>query len=222
MSERYTYEVRPHLPIKELIPGRVIKRPCTTKLTKEEALICMKYGPVYRVFPGKSPIRVFGSNIDQLHTPSFNTAKISSLVSNNTQNDDLNARAQEGVSNEPKTEVITEANVDENQDTSETEKIEEVEEKIKIPTYSDHETSPADEAIQEDIDKALLDLHEEKKEEVITEEDPVEEESDDTEEESEEEDLTDTEPLPEITRPDHTQVIKVNTNNNYHKKNRRH
>lgn len=72
-NERFLYEIRPIKPIKDLIPGRSIKAPCSMQLTKEEALYCMKFGPVYRNFSdsGMNPIRVTGSNINRLHRSNF-------------------------------------------------------------------------------------------------------------------------------------------------------
>lgn len=72
-NERFLYEIRPIKPIKDLIPGKGIKAPCSMQLTKEEALHCMKYGSVYRNFSdsGMNPIRVTGSTIDRLHNAKF-------------------------------------------------------------------------------------------------------------------------------------------------------
>ena len=72
-NERFLYEIRPIKPIKDLIPGKGIKAPCSMQLTKEEALHCMKYGSVYRNFSdsGMNPIRVTGSTIDRLHNANF-------------------------------------------------------------------------------------------------------------------------------------------------------
>ena len=72
-NERFLYEIRPIKPIKDLIPGKGIKAPCSMQLTKEEALHCMKYGSVYRNFSdsGMNPIRVTGSTIDRLHNIKF-------------------------------------------------------------------------------------------------------------------------------------------------------
>ena len=72
-NERFLYEIRPIKPIKDLIPGKGIKAPCSMQLTKEEALHCMKYGSVYRNFSdsGMNPIRVTGSTIDRLHNVKF-------------------------------------------------------------------------------------------------------------------------------------------------------
>ena len=65
--ERYTYHIHPHRTITNVIPGKGIRRPMGLKLTKEEVLKCLACGPVYRVFPGIPPVRVTGSNLDELH-----------------------------------------------------------------------------------------------------------------------------------------------------------
>jgi len=65
--ERYTYHIHPHRTITNVIPGKGIRRPMGLKLTKEEVLKCLACGPVYRVFPGIPPIRVTGSNLNDLH-----------------------------------------------------------------------------------------------------------------------------------------------------------
>lgn len=65
--ERYTYHIHPHRTITNVIPGKGIRRPMGLKLTKEEVQKCLACGPVYRVFPGIPPVRVTGSNLDELH-----------------------------------------------------------------------------------------------------------------------------------------------------------
>ena len=65
--DRYKYSVTPFSPIKELIPGKSIRAPFIADLDKDEVFLCMKHGPVFRLFPGKEPIRVTGSNFESLH-----------------------------------------------------------------------------------------------------------------------------------------------------------
>ena len=67
--DRYKYSVTPFSPIKELIPGKSIRAPFSADLSMDEVFMCMKHGPVYRLFPGKDPIRVTGSNLESLHRP---------------------------------------------------------------------------------------------------------------------------------------------------------
>lgn len=68
LEERFMYTVHPRRPIRNLIKGKVIIKPETLSLTKEEVLDCLKYGAVYRKFymePNSE--RVYPSNIDRLH-----------------------------------------------------------------------------------------------------------------------------------------------------------
>jgi hypothetical protein len=69
--DRYKYSVTPFSPIKELIPGKSIRAPFSADLSMDEVFMCMKHGPVYRLFPGKDPIRVTGSNLASLHRVKF-------------------------------------------------------------------------------------------------------------------------------------------------------
>lgn len=66
-DKRFMYEIRPLKPIKDLIPGKLLSRPCSMQLTKDEVLLCMKYGPVYRKIDGRTPVKVTGDNLDELH-----------------------------------------------------------------------------------------------------------------------------------------------------------
>lgn len=123
VTERFLYEIHPHRPIKNLIPGRSIIKPCSMKLTKEEVLTCMKSGPVFRAFPGKDLIRVTGSNLDQLHTDKFVGEKISTLEANYTPKAENVTRAQDPSPEEPKTEAHREEVLEENTESAETEEI---------------------------------------------------------------------------------------------------
>ena len=69
--DRYKYSVTPFSPIKELIPGKSIRAPFVADLNKDEVFLCMKHGPVFRLFPGKEPIKVTGSNFESLHKLNF-------------------------------------------------------------------------------------------------------------------------------------------------------
>lgn len=69
--DRYKYSVTPFSPIRDLIPGKSIRSPFSADLTKEEVFLCMKHGPVYRLFPGKDPIKVTGSNFESLHVSKY-------------------------------------------------------------------------------------------------------------------------------------------------------
>jgi len=66
-EDRYTYSIFPRRPIRNLVPGKSIRKACTLQLTYDEVLKCISYGPVYRILVGHAPIRVTGSNLASLH-----------------------------------------------------------------------------------------------------------------------------------------------------------
>ena len=72
---RFLYSVYPKKPIKNLMPnGRPINSPKTLSLTKEEVLLCMKSGTVYRRFgEDNRNERVTTVNLDRLHNLKFIT-----------------------------------------------------------------------------------------------------------------------------------------------------
>lgn len=72
---RFLYSVYPKKPIKNLLPnGRPINSPKTLSLTKEEVLMCMKSGTVYRRFGSiNRNERVTTMNLDRLHQRDFVT-----------------------------------------------------------------------------------------------------------------------------------------------------
>ena len=65
--ERYLYEVRPFRPVS--FGGVSIRRACSMQLTKEEVMMFMGYGPVYRKFANTDiePIIVTGKQIGRAH-----------------------------------------------------------------------------------------------------------------------------------------------------------
>ena len=71
MSTKYTYEVRPKVPMRNFIPGRMINRPTVLQLDKEEVKSAIKFGPVYRRFDTTHVERVTLANLDELHRPSY-------------------------------------------------------------------------------------------------------------------------------------------------------
>lgn len=113
MESRFRYQVTPYSPIKDLIPGQSLRRAFTSDLTKDEVLLCMKHGPVCRLFPGKLPIKVTGSNIDSLHKKDFESDFVD-VASKDTVNTEKIEIEHPDVSEEPKTEVPTTQNPDEN------------------------------------------------------------------------------------------------------------
>lgn len=70
---RFLYSVYPQRPIKGLLPNnRPINGPRSLSLTKEEVLICLKSGSVYRRFANENRNeRVDLTNIDRLHNERF-------------------------------------------------------------------------------------------------------------------------------------------------------
>lgn len=75
-EKRFTYVVNPRRPIKGILDMPPIKCSMTLKLTKEEALLAMKSGPVYRKFANEGiQERVTATNIDRLHAEKFMTER---------------------------------------------------------------------------------------------------------------------------------------------------
>lgn len=118
MESRFRYQVTPYSPIKDLIPGQSLRRPFTSDLTKDEVLLCMKHGPVARLFPGKLPIKVTGSNLNNLHKKDFESDFVD-VTSKYTEDAKKVEIEQPGVAEEPKTEVPTEQNLSENTESKE-------------------------------------------------------------------------------------------------------
>ena len=75
MGEKFTYEVRPQIPIRNVFFGKVLVRPTVIDLNKEEVRECLKFGPVYRRFDGLHTERVNINNIDELHRQFFDVKK---------------------------------------------------------------------------------------------------------------------------------------------------
>ena len=73
MEQRFLYSVYPKRVIKS-IPGTVIRTAKSLYLNKEEVLICLKNGSVYRRFANESRNeKVTILNIDRLHNAKFMT-----------------------------------------------------------------------------------------------------------------------------------------------------
>ncbi len=119
--DRFRYQVTPFKPINNLIPGKSLRIPFSSDLTKEEVFLCMNCGPVFRVMPGNKPaIRVTGSNIDQLHREIKDVEDIKNILKPNTTEITDNAVNQDNVVvEEPKTEASTEVIPEENNVTEE-------------------------------------------------------------------------------------------------------
>lgn len=71
MSAKYTYEVRPKIPMRNFIPGKMINRPTVLQLDMDEVKNALKFGPVYRRFDTVHVERVTLINLEELHRPSY-------------------------------------------------------------------------------------------------------------------------------------------------------
>ena len=195
--DRFRYQVTPFTPINNLIKGKSLRRPFSSDLTKEEVMLCMKCGPVYRVFPGKTPIRVTGSNIDQLHIEASKAfkQKIETAPSNETTKDEYSPIQESVVTEEPKNDAPVEEEEKPFNTDAPANFIREHEEVVEAYTESQTEVTPVEDEIP---------TIEEKQEEVV--------------EEVNEEDAT-TIPLAEVNvAPVQQQSYARPQNNNYNKK----
>lgn len=138
MESRFRYQVTPFSPIKDLIPGQSLRRAFTSDLTKDEVLLCMKHGPVCRLFPGKLPIRVTGSNIDSLHKKDFESDFVD-VTPKDTVNTEKIEIGQPDVSEELKTGVPTTQNLDENNVGTENNENSTITDKEKTPDVVDEQ-----------------------------------------------------------------------------------
>lgn len=162
--DRFKYSVTPYTPIKDLIPGKLIMRPFSADLDKEEVFICMKHGPVYRLFVGKAPIKVTGENFPLLHraTPGD---EITATKYNYTVIDENAARATEEVAEPMKTDASTEVEpaseevVDETQVSEETvEEVEAVpveEEAVAEEDVDDQEEVVEGDSVEEEVEEEI-------------------------------------------------------------------
>jgi hypothetical protein len=149
--DRFKYSVTPYTPIKDLIPGKLIMRPFSADLDKEEVFICMKHGPVYRLFVGKAPIKVTGENFPLLHraTPGD---EITATKYNYTVIDENVARATEEVTEPMKTDAPTEVEPASEEVVDETEvSVEPVEEEVTAEEDADDQEVVEDETVEEEI-----------------------------------------------------------------------
>ena len=209
--DRYKYSVTPFSPIRDLIPGKSIRAPFTADLDKDEVFLCMKHGPVYRLFPGKNPIKVTGSNFESLHK-----SKYEEVVEE--------VKAEQSVYVEPEPEVVEEVPVEEKLETvdepnSFEEDInifdsEEIREEVRV------ETPVQEEPVEEEY------VEPEAEEDVCEEEVPVEEsyepEEEYTEDVEEEEESVEETPVAESqnTQQPHTPQFKPNYSKKKKNKNR--
>ena len=157
--ERYTYHIHPHRTITNVIPGKGIRRPMGLKLTKEEVLKCLACGPVYRVFPGIPPIRVTGSNLDELHISKDEYLKKDIKIETPVDSTEttVETRIQEPVTPQP---IKNEGLVEENP--SEKHTIEEIKESVEgipapvVETSIDHTEDELTDKITEMKSKEIV------------------------------------------------------------------
>lgn len=149
INETYTYAIYPNIPIKDLIPGKLINKPVSLQLTKKEVLHCMKFGPVYRIMRGKKPIRVTGSNIDELHK-SAQKQEIFENTNNYSSDEEIEQNQEEVVQEDTKTDIPEEDNLNQEQEVVEntpvSEPVEEVENNTEESTTDNEE--PAEDTLE--------------------------------------------------------------------------
>lgn len=164
--DRFKYSVTPYTPIKDLIPGKLIMRPFSADLDKEEVFICMKHGPVYRLFVGKAPIKVTGENFPLLHraTPGD---EITATKYNYTVIDENVARATEEVAEPMKNDDPTEVEPASEEVVDETEVSEEPVEEVEAAPVEEEVVAEEDD--QEEVVEAEPVSEEEVEEEITAE-----------------------------------------------------
>lgn len=71
--EKYKYMVTPRIPIRNLIPGKLINRESILNLNIDQVKVCLQHGIVRRRFDNdpNNMIQVTLSNIEQLHRPTY-------------------------------------------------------------------------------------------------------------------------------------------------------
>jgi hypothetical protein len=233
-EDRYTYSIFPRRPIRDLVPGKSIRKSCTLQLTYDEVIKCIAYGPVYRILVGHAPIRVTGSNLASLH---ISTLEYNAL---------LDAKTTSKHSETPKTENSSKiaSEVDEKEASySGTGHVEKTPQTIEAPQESIrsdastevdhadftqvHETQKiSDEFIAEDTiseeDEIIEDIPVEEKE-LKEDETPVDfsEEFEDEEEEDNTENKSEEYIEEEAVEEDTLTPVEIRHNNYNHKKNKK-
>lgn len=193
--ERYTYHIHPHKTITNVIKGKGIRKPMALKLTKEEVMKCIACGPVYRAFPEGAPVRVTGSNLNDVHVSWEDwIKKLESKKSNIVE-----VKKEEMIPEEPKAEeVVVEPEavlpLEPGPVIIEEEKEEEL---IPIPVEPgpviiEEETITEEEVVPVPIEPGPVIIEEE---ESVVEED-LEEETEDVESEDDDEEVEETEEEP--------------------------
>lgn len=234
-EDRYTYSIFPRRPIRDLVPGKSIRKSCTLQLTYDEVIKCIAYGPVYRILVGHAPIRVTGSNLASLH---ISTLEYNAL---------LDAKTTSKHSETPKTENSSKiaSEVDEKEASySGTGHVEKTPQTIEAPQESIrsdastevdhgdftqvHETQKisdefiAEDTISEEDEGIIEDIPVEEKE-VKEDETPVDfsEEFEDEEEEDNTENKSEEYIEEEAVEEDTLTPVEIRHNNYNHKKNKK-
>ena len=173
--DRYRYSVTPYTPITKLQPGIALRRPFSADLNREEVFLCMKHGPVYRIFPGQNPIRVTGANFESLHV-----AKPGDIFSEepatNTEDTVKEQNHEPVVPETAKEEVPTKVEVVPEQENTKTEEV------VETPTEAEETEDDSEEvaAAVEESDEVVDDDDDEDGEALEVEDESGEEEEDQT------------------------------------------
>lgn len=216
-NERYLYEIRPIKPIKDLIPGKLIKKPCSMQLTKDEVLHCMKYGSVWRRFTGKDPLKVTGNNLDFMHRAVYSDyvkpedkkkveepeiIKTEEVIEQSVEEENIKLEESPKESEE---ELQNSSNTTAEEELLESSEDSTVDETIAVEDNSDNTEETTGETVESEVEE-IADT-------IINEEKTSEEQESDKKEEP----VID---AAAINNDKHTNSIKINTSNNY--KNNKH
>lgn len=73
--EKFLYIVKPRIPIRNLVKGKLIFKETSLMLNLDEVRMCLKHGPVYRKFANdsKTAIQVTLNNCERLHQRDYVT-----------------------------------------------------------------------------------------------------------------------------------------------------
>ena len=223
--KKYLYEVRPVKPV-HTPEGRSTRCPFSVLLSKEEVIGYMRSCTIYRRFPDIAPIRVTGSNLDDLHRERY--VKETSLVEpkleekpkadNFVKFDEENPNTEE-----PVEEVIEEEN---KQEEISVEEVAPINDSVEVTEELVEEVINEEESLEDNVEEtvnepveSVEEVKSETKEKEVSED--IVEESVEVQEEIKEE-VKIEEVVSQITQnstpQNNTKNIQVNHNkNNYHK-----
>ena len=137
-DQKFAYQVYPHRPIRDVIPGQVIFKPTILQLTKDQAGKCIGFGPIYRLMNGQAPIKLTGENINKLHRATLNDV----IVDNRTDNTETHVEEQipeTVVEEEPKTDTTEEVETTKTVAEEPVEEVKEVVEDVIVPVEDTEE-----------------------------------------------------------------------------------